>query len=165
MLTELEGTILAEVHRLGPCTAYQIRLGFQNSQSREWAASTGAIYPALRRLRLTGLVEATAAPTRRGAEHLSLTEAGQKAMRSWVEDVDRATGSGFDPFRTRCGYWATMPSEEMADLIARLERVVADRITALQAIGEEAGPPESTWRERELELQQMRLRWLRTRAG
>ncbi len=57
-MTELESTVLGVVWLRGPCTAYVIRQEFLASSSSYWTASTGAIYPVLRRLEGAGMIRA-----------------------------------------------------------------------------------------------------------
>lgn len=155
-VTELEGAILAEVARHAPCTAYRMRQGFSASRSSEWRASTGAVYPALRRLRTAGLIAAAPAADRRGGEALSLTAAGQAALKAWMMDAERASGCGFDPFRTRAGYWAVLGEADHA----ALSTAVRERIAGLDAAPITDDAVELRWRALERALQEARLAWL-----
>lgn len=164
-VTELDGAILAEIGRHAPCTAYRMRQGFQASRSTEWSASTGAVYPALRRLRRAGLVDAAPAADRRGGEAMSLSAAGRRALAAWLADAERASSPGLDPFRTRAGYWAALGADERAALAPELEAGVLARIAALEAAGEPEDAVERTWRAYELALQAARLAWLSSATG
>ena len=55
-LTELEACVLALVAKEGPCTAYSIRKQFEESLTSTWHASTGSIYPLIRRMTERGLL-------------------------------------------------------------------------------------------------------------
>src|SRR5215472_5946571 len=92
-LTELEGAALTVIHRLKSCTPYRVRLDFQQSRSREWSGSAGAVYPALRRLHARGLLKAQQTGEGRRSVNYALSKAGSEALTRWLTDVERAAGS------------------------------------------------------------------------
>ena len=102
-LSDLEGAALAVIARLGSATAYVVARDFAASPSEYWSGSAGAVYPMVKRLVGAGLLEVDPAhvPTRRGSIHYRLTDSGLAAMEAWLLDVDRASGMGFDPLRSR----------------------------------------------------------------
>lgn len=102
MLTELDSCILAVIWRGGPTSAYGVRAHFAGSRTVSWSSSTGTIYPAIRRLRQAGLLEAAAPAGPRKSELLSLTGKGRTALEGWLTNVTPELGSPTaDPIRTR----------------------------------------------------------------
>lgn len=102
-LSDLEGAALAVVVRLGSATAYAIARDFADSPSEFWSGSAGAVYPMVKRLVSAGLLAVDPAfpPSKRGGIHYQVSPAGKAAMTGWLLDVDRASGMGFDPLRSR----------------------------------------------------------------
>ena len=160
-LTELEGAALTVIHRLKSCTPYRIRLDFLKSRSHEWSGSAGAVYPALRRLHARGLLKAQQTGEGRRAVNYALSKAGSEALTRWLTDVERAAGSGLDPFRCRADFWRDLPEQERdafrRKLINELERKCAN-IERLKKAGDE---PEPRALELELALHRTRLDWLK----
>lgn len=128
--SELECFVLGLIWQLGPVSAYGIRQHMRASPSRQWSASTGAIYPALRRLEAGGLVagEELSRGQRRRREY-RITGAGEHQLRLWVgpplgEEVVTVT---FDPLRTRARFLGLLSRAEraawVADALAALDRV------------------------------------------
>jgi DNA-binding PadR family transcriptional regulator len=123
-LSDLEGAALAVVARLGSATAYAIARDFAESPSEFWSGSAGAVYPMVKRLVAGGLlvVDPAFAPTRRGGVHYQVSPEGKAAMTAWLLDVDRASGMGFDPLRTRM---LNLDLVEKAEADAFLAQVLA----------------------------------------
>src|SRR6185295_17044582 len=90
-ITEHEGMLLALMLRQQPVTAYQLFRFFETSPVTSINASKGQLYPAIRRLRERGLIAGRkVAGDGRGAEALSVTKAGEGAVRAWVQEIDGA---------------------------------------------------------------------------
>jgi len=163
-LTELEGATLSVINGFGTCTAYQVRQNFKASRSREWSGSAGAVYPALRRMHEAGLLSANELLDARKTVQYSLSESGQRAYEAWLTDVERACGSGLDPFRCRAGSWQELPDDRRAalthDLISKLE----EKCRHLQHLLTCADTPEPVAAVLELALCETRLNWLRANA-
>jgi len=69
------------VVRLEPnCTAYRVRQVFLASRSTEWSGSAGAVYPAVNRLQVEGLIGETPEQDGRGTKTYRLTPAGRKQL-------------------------------------------------------------------------------------
>jgi DNA-binding PadR family transcriptional regulator len=109
--SELECFVLGLIWQFGPIAAYGVRRQMQDSPSRQWSASTGAIYPVLRRLEEQGLVvgQELHQGKRRRREYL-IAEKGLAVLRAWIgppmgEDVVTVT---FDPLRTRARFLAAL---------------------------------------------------------
>jgi DNA-binding PadR family transcriptional regulator len=87
-----------------PCTAYRIRVVLRESPSSFWSGSAGAIYPLLKRLEATGLIEASVdAEDRRGRRLLRLTSAGRRRHLDWMLSASslEVAGAVSDPVRSR----------------------------------------------------------------
>ena len=101
------------------------RKQFQQSLSSHWSASTGSIYPLVRRLAEQGLVSGrTRHRGQRAGKEYTATASGRKALRAWVgPPLDRAAVDGtFDPLRTRTFFLGLLDQEELVDW---LENAVA----------------------------------------
>lgn len=162
-LTELEGAVLSEIHHRGNHSAFRVRRAFQTSPSTEWSGSSGAVYPAIRRLTERGLVNAELLQTARRASRLTLTAEGERALDEWATDVGRAIGVGLDPFRLRSGIWAGLPPDRRRDLLRRLiEAIDAERRAdgAVQLDATER--PRAAWA---AILQEARREWLARELG
>jgi DNA-binding PadR family transcriptional regulator len=113
-LTDLEGATLVQIARDSPTTAYAVARTFANSPSEFWSGSAGSVYPLIKRMQTRGLViAAQSAQGKRAHSNLSLSKAGNAAMRVWLLDAKRAAGLGFDPLRTRAVH---------LDLVSAIER-------------------------------------------
>jgi len=134
-LTELEGAILSEIHHRGAVTAFKVRKAFLSSPSLEWSASSGAVYPAIRRLTDQGLIYGEAQNSARKGSTLGLTARGVEALNAWICDLDRASGLGLDPFRLRAGLWDELPAAVRLQQLAGLLVVLRTDIAALEAYG------------------------------
>lgn len=98
----MEGAALAVLAREGQCTSYRIARAFADSPSEFWSGSVGAVYPMLKRLQARGLISAKAGVDgARVRTSYALTRPGRAAFEGWLLNVERATGLGFDPLRTR----------------------------------------------------------------
>ncbi len=135
VLTELEGAILSEIHHRGAGTAFKVRKAFLSSPSLEWSGSSGAVYPAIRRLTTEGLIYAEAQNSARKGSNLGLTARGVDALNGWICDLDRASGLGLDPFRLRSGLWDELPVAVRLKQLAGLLIVLKTDIANLEAYG------------------------------
>ncbi len=159
-MTELEGALLCEIRRRKVCTAYEMRRAFEKSSSLEWSGSTGAVYPAIKRLTQRGFITAEQSKDdARGTNLLSLSKEGMSAVHLWSTDIDRAIGPGFDPFRTRSIEWTVLPPAKLKIHAAKLERALTARIEELEKTFKADNT--DTRVELDLALQRSRLVWLR----
>ena len=125
-LTELEGAVLTEIAFRGADTAYKVRRAFQLSLNVHWRGSAGAVSPAIRRLKASGLIAAAPHPSRAG-QILSLTEAGKSALEQWATSIEATTSLGLDPFRLRSVAWDFLsPAKRLAWFQKLYEASVAD---------------------------------------
>ena len=134
-LTELEGAILSEIHHREAETAFKVRKAFLASPSLEWSGSSGAVYPAIRRLSAQGLIHGEAQNSARKGNSLTLTAKGVDALNTWICDLDRAAGLGLDPFRLRSGLWDELPAAIRMEQLAGLLVVLKTDIASLEAYG------------------------------
>lgn len=162
-LTELEGAILSAVRRGNGITAYRLRQAFLASPSMEWSGSAGAVYPAMRRLKAAGFLDAKPSDDRRGTVHYRLTAAGGRALLGWASDVTRAVSAGMDPFRSRAPEWLVLTARQRAPLLREIKKALNARCGALEQKIAAASPIEREQASLELDLQRVRLRWLAAR--
>ncbi len=121
-LTELEACVLALISKEGPCTAYSIRKQFEESLTSTWHASTGSIYPLIRRMTERGLLaQHDVESDGRGSKELETTAAGRKAAQAWMKDVPDWIGEpAADPIRTRLNFISILVPGDRASVIRRM---------------------------------------------
>lgn len=161
-ISELEGAILSEIEHRGQQTAFQVRKAFADSFSLEWKGSAGAVYPAVKRLEQDGLVHASEAQGGRATRHLSLTNAGREALKTWACDPALASSIGVDPFRLRAGMWIGLSDEDRTSLFRDITVAVEANIGALTAYRDHTDPIERVRIEMALAVQNDRLAILRS---
>jgi DNA-binding PadR family transcriptional regulator len=159
-LTELEGAALSVIHAFGPSTPYRVRREFLISRSREWSGSAGAVYPALQRLHRAGLLLTRDTNDRRRSVLYSLSPSGARAFADWLCDVERAAGSGLDPFRCRADHWATLPKARRKAFERDMVRVLNEKCERLARHLRSRTEPEPIATALEIGLHKARLRWL-----
>ena len=160
-LTELEGAALTVIHRLKACTPYRVRLDFLQSRSHEWSGSAGAVYPALRRMHARGLLKAQQTGEGRRSVNYALSNAGSEALTRWLTDVERAAGSGLDPFRCRADFWRDLPKSEREAFRQKLIDELDRKCTNIAQLVKTGDEPEPKALELELALHKTRLAWLK----
>ncbi len=156
-LTEVEGAILSEIAHRENTTAFRVRRAFELSPSIEWSGSSGAIYPAIRRLRGRGLIAGEETTDRRATVRLSLTAAGHSAMLAWACDEDRASSVGIDPFRLRAGIWQQMGSRDRTLVLRRTADAIRRNVAFLEEYRDGLDPVEAARIELSLAVQALRL--------
>lgn len=128
--------MLAIIAGRGGCTPYAVRTYLAASLSSYWSASAGAIYPLLRNLAERGLVEVDESAFGRRRKRLySLTAAGRRAVRRWLDaPLPRSVvAHTYDPVRTRVFFLGELgPAGRRAFLDAAVKqtREVLDRFRA-----------------------------------
>jgi DNA-binding PadR family transcriptional regulator len=145
-MTELEGAVLGVIWSLGPITSYGVLQRFSASTTRGWSSSTGAIYPAIKRLTRAGLVESTPElQDRRSTRRLAITETGKSALRDWIMALeDWMGGAAVDPVRTRMNYIGIL---SRAQQLALVEKARGNARSALSEL--ESFVPDPTGHHRE----------------
>ena len=161
-LTELEGAILSEIHHRGAETAFKVRKAFLSSPSLEWSGSSGAVYPAIRRLSAQGLIRGEAQKSARKGSSLTLTPDGVEALNAWICDLDRAAGLGLDPFRLRSGLWNELPAKVRSRQLSALLKVLKDGIADLETYGAGLDRVERRRVDLSIALQKTRAIWVET---
>lgn len=141
-VTELEGVILGIIWSRQPCSPYVVLSRFQRSPTWGWSSSTGAIYPAIRRLKGRGLIDHRSESTgKRRSEALTLSPLGTTKLRSWISDLTEEMGSaGVDPIRARVNYLAAIEPEERLQFLDSAEKVTRSRLELARA---SKGDPEA----------------------
>lgn len=131
-MTELESCVLGLIAQMQPCTAYQIRTAFEESLTTSWRASTGSIYPLIRKLRARGLITSEPVPEDgRGSRLLRLADPGRDALLAWLgTNADWLGEPSADPIRTRSHFLEFLPAPE------RRETVIAWRQATIRNIGQ-----------------------------
>lgn len=164
-LSELEGAILSEIHHRGATTAFKVRKAFQSSPSLEWSGSSGAVYPAIRRLSEQGLVRAEVQASARKTSVLALTPDGVARLNVWICDVDRAAGLGLDPFRLRSGLWELLPPADRTAGLKALLVAVKQEIGNLETYRAGLDRVEQRRVDLSISLQKARVAWLEEELG
>ena len=168
MLTELDNCILGVIWREGPMSAYGVRAHFARSSTTTWSSSTGTVYPAIRRLRDNGLLDAASPSGPRKSELLSLTAKGRDALKRWLKDVAVELGaSTADPIRTRVHFLSALGAADRKRALADYRAATSAAIDELE---KEAGRPATSRVERSERLGTLgalaelraRLDWLST---
>lgn len=165
LLTELEGAILSEIHHRSAGTAFKVRKAFQTSPSLEWSGSSGAVYPAIRRLSSQGLIRSEPQAMARKTNILSLTSDGVARLNAWIGDADRAGGLGLDPFRLRSGLWAHLPPNDRETGLKALLVVVRQGISDLEGYRSDLDRVEQRRVDLAISLQKARALWLEEELG
>lgn len=144
MITDLENVVLGVVFLEQPCTAYAVRKVFARSLSAHWSASAGSIYPAIRRLTVQKLLNATLRPEDgRGARTYRLTPKGRRQLANWLKPPlpEGAALMCVDPLRIRFRFLDALAPEEARASIAEASRNLngqADRIRQALSSGPNA---------------------------
>lgn len=134
--SELEATILGLVGKHGPCTAYEIMRLFQLSPTSSWRASSGAIYPAVKKLVRLDLLTTRPNPTGgRKASQLDLAPAGRAALVQWLVDEPDGLGDpSSDPIRSRLMFLGALPPDRQGPYVAQCLQRTEDSLAALTAV-------------------------------
>jgi DNA-binding PadR family transcriptional regulator len=134
-VTELEGVILGIVWSREPCSSYVVLSRFQRSPTWGWSSSTGAIYPAIRRLKAKGLLDHRSDSTgKRKSQLLSLSAQGAATLRAWISNLSDEMGSGgIDPIRTRVNYLMALEPDARSMFLDRAEKVTKLRLELARA--------------------------------
>lgn len=138
--SELECFTLGLVWQFGPCSPYDVRRHMKNSPSTRLSASTGAIYPMIRRLQRWGLVSSRADKAGKRPRRLyAITPAGLKVLRAWITPpfADEVVTVSHDPLRSRARFLGAVDEEARArwvDAAAALLDEVGRRVARWQEI-------------------------------
>jgi len=141
-LTDHEGTFLSLVLRIQPATAYQVTKIYEESPVSNFNTSKGKIYPLIRRLADRGLLAKKQVPgDGRGAEALSCTEEGKKAVREWVGQIRPTHLLLDDPLRTKVQSFGLLSREEQIAWIVDVKEQLHAKLGELEAYKKEVDVP------------------------
>lgn len=161
--TELEYCTLGVIWRRGPCSAYAVRGEFARSASAHWSASAGSIYPVVKRLLQAGLISARRrSDGRRVSRELEATNEGVRALRSWVERMDRtATSATYDSVRTRLLFLRVLSARaDREAVLDKAEKETKARLAELRELDESDDPIEALATLGAIHELEARLAWL-----
>lgn len=158
--------MLGLFRQVGPCSAYRVRKIFQASPTPAWSGSTGAVYPAVRRLSEAGLLRSIAGDDRRGTRLHSVTARGNRALKRWF-DVDamgpELVGPPADTLRCHVSLLGVLSDAEQRRFLDRAEEALRRGVRDLEARLATAPGDDRFARFAErgsLALARARLRWL-----
>jgi DNA-binding PadR family transcriptional regulator len=146
-LTTLEYALLGLVG-MSPLTGYDVHKVFATTPLAHFSSSPGAIYPALRRLAHSGLLEARLDTSKeaRPRRVYSLTGAGQKALDVWLhqpvtrEELIRGGGAPVLRFSLAGG---RLSREEILAYLETYQKAVAAYLKELCGFAELTAGPEN----------------------
>lgn len=134
-LSELEACVLGVIWRGGPNTAYQVRMAFAQSLTTSWRASTGAIYPLIRKLKARELIKERAIPNDpRNARILEITKKGLVEVQAWVADgSDWVADPAADTIRTRYYFLSSLPEDQRRSVVSAWIAASQEKVSRLAA--------------------------------
>lgn len=133
VLTELDNCILGIVWRAGSITAYGVRNYFAQSATLTWSASTGSVYPSIRRLRTARLLAAKPPSGPRKSELLHLTASGLAALELWLVQTDADFGRATsDPIRTRIHFLGALSNGSRRHILKHYQDITRTAIDELE---------------------------------
>lgn len=133
-LRDQEGTFLSLVLRLQPTTAYQVAKVYDESPVSNFKTYKGKIYPLIDRLEKRGLLSRHVVPgDGRGAEQLRCTEAGQVALRDWVQEIRPDHLLLDDPMRTKVQLFDLLSREEQVRWVLDAKEQLHAKLADIQA--------------------------------
>jgi len=139
--SELEGVCLGLIHKLQPCTAYQVRRALKDSPSSHWQASAGSVYPLLARLEQAALIGMTKDENDgRGRKFLRLTPAGRQGLKHWIRSGSQPdlVAAIMDPVRSRMFFLGVLSPRErrrhIGELVHQVERHLEEVIARLERL-------------------------------
>lgn len=139
-ITELEASVLGVIRVKGPCTPYAVRKEFQKSPTPFWSASTGAIYPLIRRLTQQGLIsEGSSTNDRRGGKLYVLTRDGKDVLEDWLYQslTPLVIGTPPDPLRNRVLFLGFLPPKRRKSFLAGVRAGLEKQLKAVIRASEE----------------------------
>ena len=162
--------MLGLVWQLGGCSAYDVRRTMGDSPSSQWSASTGAIYPLMRRLQRQGLVTMKQEKTGQRARRVyTITTTGRRVLRQWVGPplAPEAISVAHDPLRSRARFLGVLSPEERDAWVRAATSALAEIMARVRAWEQKYGPRDEFQRlvSRNGELEtQARQAWLNEMA-
>jgi DNA-binding PadR family transcriptional regulator len=127
--------------RMGKRTGYDIKQLVDVSTRFFWAASYGQIYPELRRLEEQGLIQGRHQPSGgRSRTEYSLTPAGERALREWLESGRELTWELRDEGLLKL-FFSTGP--EVAQTVRAIRASHERGVERLRGVEPKAADPDS----------------------
>lgn len=121
-LTHAEAMALMTAYRFGPLTTYRLRRLYAEAPIASYSNSTGTVYPVVRRLSARGLIESTPVEgSRRGAETLSCTPLGRRALKAWTLDLGKEEAILSDTARSKLACFSLLTPAERVEWAERLQ--------------------------------------------
>src|SRR3954453_8769827 len=161
-LSDNEGSLLALVLRRQPVTAYQLFKIYERSPVTRFNASKGSLYPLIKRLRASGLLNGKPKDgSARRADALSCTGAGEQAVKAWVLDLRPNHIVLDDPLRTKLLSLDCLTRDEQVAWIERARGLIVQRYGALAEYADTVSLPfQDLVRRSAQETLQVKLDWL-----
>ncbi|MGE0180086.1 MAG: PadR family transcriptional regulator [Sphingomonas sp.] len=132
-LSENEGSLLALVLRLQPVKPYQLLKIYLESPVSRYNASSGSVYPLVKRLEKRGLIESDRLRgDRRKAKLLRCTPAGHETVRRWVAQISVGQVLLDDPWRSRILSFGELDREQQLEWVARARLFVIEKARELE---------------------------------
>lgn len=136
-LTDLEAHVLSHIVAHAPTTAYDVMRTLERSPVSALSASTGAVYPSVRRLVERGLVTQEAVPlAARGKTLLRPTDAGHAAVVRWASTVDDDDVLPHDPLRGKLMQFGGLDKAAQMRFIVHARRAIDEKLEELERYAE-----------------------------
>jgi PadR family transcriptional regulator, regulatory protein AphA len=138
------GYVILGMLRNGPRSGYEIKQVVDKSTRFFWAASYGQIYPELRKLAKSGLVEGESRPTgdRRRTVY-RLTDAGREELRRWLDQPPERLELRDEGLLKLFFAGAADPGKAV-EIIDAKQRLMEEKLAALREIEAFAADAESS---------------------
>jgi DNA-binding PadR family transcriptional regulator len=171
-LAEFDFILLGAVYR-GYNTGYSIRQLILKTRASRWSGSTGAVYPALRRLQSGGYLQVTTDQSDNGRARTiyHISDTGVKELHAWLTAVPPEEDLGMlsDPLRSRTLMLRMLAPKERVETVQRWVESNEKYIDYVKEIGRarsetEHDPYLGAAFSNLLELLEGRRRWLDTFA-
>jgi DNA-binding PadR family transcriptional regulator len=161
-LSDNEGSLLCEIHREQPVTAYQLVRAYARSPVGRFNKSKGQVYPLIRRLIARGLITAASVEgDRRGTEQLTLTSAGEAALHGWAGQILDHHTLLEDPLRTKMLAFDLLDNDEILAWVDRAQAALRAKREELEIYGQSiVGPFQDLIHANALLCIDSRLGWL-----
>lgn len=141
-LTDNEGSLLATVRRFQPITVYGLSKLYKKSPVGTFNESKGQLYVMIRKFKELGLVEGEPVPgDARGTEKWRCTDAGRKALESWIVDFKPSHMVLHDPLRTKVLYFDLLSREDQLEWIAEAKAQLAEGLERIEKYNATAEKP------------------------
>lgn len=140
-VNEHEGLVLGLIERRQPVTRYEVLKAFQRAPITTYNTSKGSVYPLIRRMVDRGLVAVSAESNARGAESLSLTDRGARALRHWLSSLRLEHALLHDPIRSRALSLAGLDRDAKLEWIITAKTLLLEKKAQLSAYDRQVVEP------------------------